>query len=119
MTVFYCHRLTGRLCIEFLVNILSELLGEVFLNTIDAGTMTLLRTPLLMLENNTILRNKWIGLRGTVLYPARSSDLNSLDFFLWGHLKCVVYESRADPQQNLVEQITEVENAITNTPGIF
>jgi hypothetical protein len=28
-----------------------------------------------------------------VLWPARSLDLNPCDFFLWGHLRQIVYET--------------------------
>ncbi|EFN69121.1 hypothetical protein EAG_14837, partial [Camponotus floridanus] len=31
--------------------------------------------------------NKWIGRGGPIPWPARSPDLNPLDFFFWGHLK--------------------------------
>ncbi|GBL73687.1 hypothetical protein AVEN_230681-1 [Araneus ventricosus] len=34
---------------------------------------------------------RWIGRGGPVLWPPRSPDLTSLDFFLWGHLKELVY----------------------------
>lgn len=32
---------------------------------------------------NKTYRAKWIGTRGPNLWPPRSSDLTSLDFFLW------------------------------------
>lgn len=35
--------------------------------------------------------NRWIGRRGFIEWPARSPDLNPLDFFLWGYLKSRVY----------------------------
>lgn len=38
--------------------------------------------------------NHWIGRRGSIEWPARSPDLNPLDFFLWGHLKSTVYTSQ-------------------------
>jgi hypothetical protein len=30
---------------------------------------------------------------GPFFWPARSPDLNPLDFFVWGHLRCLVYET--------------------------
>uniref|UniRef100_A0A1Y1MEB7 Tc1-like transposase DDE domain-containing protein n=1 Tax=Photinus pyralis TaxID=7054 RepID=A0A1Y1MEB7_PHOPY len=36
---------------------------------------------------------QWIGRRGPIEWPARSPDLTPLDFFLWGHLKSVVYKT--------------------------
>ena len=43
------------------------------------------------LEDNFPAR--WIGRRGAIDWPARSPDLSPSDFFLWGHLKEVVYRS--------------------------
>ena len=34
-----------------------------------------------------IYHDRWIGRGGPVPWPARSPDLNPLDFYLWGHLK--------------------------------
>lgn len=35
--------------------------------------------------------DRWIGRRGPMEWPARSPDLTTLDFFLWGYLKNRVY----------------------------
>ena len=37
--------------------------------------------------------NKWIGRQGPTQWPARSPDLNPLDFYLWGHLKAIVHST--------------------------
>ena len=34
---------------------------------------------------NQHFANEWIGRAGPVAWPARSPDLNPLDFHLWGH----------------------------------
>lgn len=38
----------------------------------------------------------WIGRGGHIPWPARSPDLNPLDFFLWGYMKSLVYDRRPD-----------------------
>ncbi|EZA58874.1 hypothetical protein X777_00695 [Ooceraea biroi] len=43
------------------------------------------RTAREFLNNNYI--NRWIGRGGPIVWPARSSALNPLDFYLWGHLR--------------------------------
>jgi len=43
------------------------------------------------LNNN--YTNIWIGRRGPIAWPARFPDLNLLYFFLWGHLKTIVYDT--------------------------
>ena len=50
---------------------------------------------------------KFIATHGPVEWPPRSPDLTLLDFFLWGHLKNVVY---ADPPIN----IQDLKNKITH-----
>lgn len=50
--------------------------------------------------------NRWIGRRGNLLeWPPRSPDLTPCDFFLWGHVKELVY--RSHPQT-----LDELENSI-------
>ncbi|GBN22194.1 hypothetical protein AVEN_191441-1 [Araneus ventricosus] len=45
---------------------------------------------------------QWIGRDGPTHCPARSTDLSYLDFFLWGHLKILVYESPIYFDEDLV-----------------
>ncbi|KAL4131095.1 hypothetical protein QTP88_008444 [Uroleucon formosanum] len=40
---------------------------------------------------NEYFLNWWIGTYGAVQWPPRSPDLTPLDYFLWGHLKTLVY----------------------------
>jgi hypothetical protein len=40
---------------------------------------------------NSTFDEQRIGWRGPVNWPSRSSDLNSLDSWLWGHLTALVY----------------------------
>ncbi|KAJ4451131.1 hypothetical protein ANN_02571 [Periplaneta americana] len=35
--------------------------------------------------------DRWIGRGGPIAWPPRSPDLNPLDFYLWGHLKSLVF----------------------------
>ncbi|GFV86099.1 uncharacterized protein TNCV_670961 [Trichonephila clavipes] len=48
-----------------------------------------------------IKARQWNGRGGPVNWLARSPDLSCLDFFLWGHMKNIVYASfnrlRRDP----------------------
>ncbi|KOC65291.1 hypothetical protein WH47_09870, partial [Habropoda laboriosa] len=41
-----------------------------------------------------MFKGRWIGRRGTVEWPARSPDLTSLDFYLPGKLKGMVYREK-------------------------
>uniref|UniRef100_A0A3Q3KZL0 DUF4817 domain-containing protein n=1 Tax=Mastacembelus armatus TaxID=205130 RepID=A0A3Q3KZL0_9TELE len=50
---------------------------------------------------------KWIGRRGPVERPPRSPDLTPLDFYLWGHLKAIVYGVKIRDVQHLKLRILE------------
>jgi len=43
---------------------------------------------------------EWFGTYGVIEWPARSPDITPLEFFLWGHLKTIVY---ANPPVNLAD----------------
>ncbi|GFV47961.1 uncharacterized protein TNCV_1994451 [Trichonephila clavipes] len=40
---------------------------------------------------DTAYLGRWIGRGGPVNWPASSPDLSCLDFFLWGHMKSLIY----------------------------
>lgn len=63
---------------------------------------------------NTDYNNRWIG-RGSPLrnWPPRSPDLTSLDFFLWGFLKNIVYEAAPTTRADMIDRI---RNACENIP---
>ena len=63
---------------------------------------------------NTVFPGKWIGNRGVVLWPARSPDLAPHDFFLWGHLKDLVYKTPPN-DINLLRQ--SLERTMDRVPG--
>ena len=67
----------------------------------------------------TTFGDRWIGHHGPVPWPARSPDLNPLDFFLWGHLKTLVYATPVDHVDDLLERIVEGYNTIRTTPDIL
>lgn len=56
---------------------------------------------------------QWIGRRGSIEWPPRSPDLTPLDFFLWGHLKSVVYKTPVADIQDLKDRIIRECRAIT------
>jgi len=56
--------------------------------------------------------DRWIGRRGPIEWPARSPDLTPMDFFLWGHLKSVVYKTPPADLQDLRNRIVQECRAI-------
>ncbi|GBM50286.1 hypothetical protein AVEN_219060-1 [Araneus ventricosus] len=58
---------------------------------------------------------RWIRRGGPVAWPPRSPDLNTLDFFFWGHMK---YLSDACGYSGGA-RIVVAAGDITSTPGLF
>jgi hypothetical protein len=63
--------------------------------------------------------DRWIGRGGPTAWPPRSPDLNILDFYLWGHLKTLVYAAPVDNEEALHRRIMDACQTIRNCPGIF
>ena len=63
--------------------------------------------------------NKWIDLQGPTQWPSRSPDLNPLDFYLWGHLKAIVYSTPIHNVEILRQRIEQECQQIQQTPGIW
>lgn len=117
-------RLTGDVYRHFLVDILPELLENVPLDIrtnmwyMHDGAPAHFARPVRAVLDNTY-PNKWIGRSGPVAWPPRSPDLNPLDFYLWGHLKALVYAVPINNAEMLRERIFAACESIRNRPGIF
>lgn len=67
---------------------------------------------------------RWIGRAAAndlvlARWPARSPDLNPLDFCLWGWMKALVYETPVDLEEDLIARILAAALVIQETPEIF
>jgi hypothetical protein len=51
------------------------------------------------------LNEQWIGRGGPVSWPPRSPALTPIDFYLWGHLKTVVYATPVNAAEDLWERV--------------
>ena len=59
---------------------------------------------------NESFPNRWLGLGGPVAWPPRSPDLTPLDYYLWGHMKTLVYETKVDSRAALRDRVLERQN---------
>lgn len=112
--IFLPNRLNG---IEY-VNVLEEVLDNIPLN---------LRPNMLYMHDgapahnarisrdwlNEHFRNRWIGRNGPIAWPARSPDINPLDFFVWGFLKEKVYATPPVNEEDVINKITAAVRLIT------
>lgn len=58
---------------------------------------------------NDAYPERWIGRGGPVSWPARSPDLTPLDFFLWGHMKQLVYRTEIELVARIVEAAAVIQ----------
>jgi hypothetical protein len=88
------NRLSGAVYHHFLVNDLAVLLELVPLHQRHVvhtyGELSHI-LHIVRQHLNQTFSEQWIGHRGSVILPSRSSELNPLDFWLWKHLKTLVY----------------------------
>lgn len=68
--------------------------------------------------NNTYGR-RCIGRGGPVHWPPRSPDLTPLDFFVWGHMKSLVYSSPVRDEMDLVARVTEAAGCIKDNVNVL
>lgn len=102
--------LNSQLYSDFLENTLPDLLEDIPLATrsamylqhdgAPAHTANIVRAKL-----NEHYPERWIGRGGPIPWPARSPDLNPLDFFLWGMMKDDVYSQPINTREELVTRI--------------
>ena len=60
--------------------------------------------------------NCWLGRGGPVAWPPRSPDLTPVDYYLWCHMKTLVYETKSDSRAALRHCIFGAAEHIRNHP---
>ena len=61
----------------------------------------------------------WIGRGGPVAWPPRSPDLTPLDFFLWEHIKSIVYETPVPDEETLLARILAASDEVRGMPDVI
>lgn len=117
-------RLNGQGFRDFLENEIEDALDEQPLDVrrnmffqLDGASVHYARTVKDYLQDN--FPRKWIGRGGPIPWPPRSPDLNPLDFFFWGYLKSLVYETIPENVEVLRERIQGAQNTIRNNRRVF
>jgi hypothetical protein len=54
-----------------------------------------------------------------ITWPPHSPDLTPLDFFLWGYMQSLMYETPVETQHDLVVRTAVAAGTIREMPGIF
>ena len=68
------------------------------------------------LHLNVTYGQQLIGRGGPVLWPARLSDLTCLDYFLWGYVKSLVYETSVNSAEDLLARIAVAAGEVRYSP---
>lgn len=112
------HRLNGDSFLNLLRNDLPNLMENIPLASrqdmwiqLDGAPPHFARPVRNWLNNH--YPNRWIGRGGPVTWAARSPDLNPLDFFYWGYVKSIVYETPPETEQELRDSIVVAAHSIT------
>ena len=66
---------------------------------------------------NESFPNRWLGHGGPVTWPTRSPDLTPLDYYLWSHMKTLVYESKVESRAALRDRVLTSAEHIRNRPN--
>ena len=110
-------RMNAMAYADFLENSLPGLLEDIPLNI---RRNMLFRqdgaTPHFALRVRAILNrqlpNRWIGRGGPIQWPARSPDLNVLDFYLWGYVKELLYLHELPGPARAIELVQRIFETI-------
>ena len=55
---------------------------------------------------NETFPDRWIGKDGAIPWPPLSPDITPLDFFLWGYVKDIVYQTKVRDMTDLKQRIS-------------
>jgi len=115
---FFPGHLNGRMYAEFIEHHLPNLLEDIPLRereTLifqhDGAPAHYSRRVREILD--THFRDRWIGRGGPIVWPARSPDLNVLDYFVWGYIKASVEHRRHGTQDEVRNEIIAAFQTIT------
>lgn len=119
-------RLTGNIYLHFLQDVLPELLDNAHVPIGIRARMWFQHdgapahfSRIVQDHLNQQFPARWIGRGGAIRWPARSPDLTPLDFFLWGYMKSLVYETPVNTQEELLGRVMAASLHIQQDPHIF
>lgn len=114
----YDDNLNAQHYLEILRTVVTDFLDDLPLNTAESAWYQMDGAPAhstneVREQLNGMFHNRWIGLRGPLLWPPRSPDLTPLDFYLWGTIKNKVYVTPVQTRENLIERVTMAFDSIS------
>jgi len=65
---------------------------------------------------NEFFTNRWLGRGGPVAWAQESPNLTTIDYYLWGHMKSLAYETKVESRAALHNRIFAAAEHIRNHP---
>ncbi|GFS59066.1 uncharacterized protein TNCV_69601 [Trichonephila clavipes] len=119
-------RLTGPRYLIFLEQVLPELMDSAHVTAATRTSMWFQQDGVpthfsISIRNHldATCGERWIGRGGPVHWPPRSPDFSCLDYFFWGQMKSLVYETPVNSAEELVARISAAAGEIRNTPEML
>ncbi|GFW34435.1 uncharacterized protein TNCV_500531 [Trichonephila clavipes] len=119
-------RLTSPRYLIFLEQVLPELLDSAHVTAATRTSMWFQQDGApahfsISVRNHldAICGERWIGRGGPVHWPPRSPYLSCLDYFFWGQMKSLVFETPVNSAEELVARIIAAAGEIRNTPEML
>lgn len=115
---FFDEALRGNVFLEFLRNTLPILLEDVNLELRRNMFLQLDGCPAHFAINvrehlDAEYTDRWIGRGSLFPWPPRSPDLTVLDFYFWGRVKDLVFQSRPTTRENMILRIQNAINSLS------
>lgn len=115
---FFNSHLNGRKFLRFLKRDFWILLEDIPLNDRRNMWLQLDGAPAHFSLNvrsylNRKFPEKWVGRSGPSIWPPRSPDLTSMDFFLWGYVKNLVYQTPPTTEEDMKIRICNAFASVT------
>lgn len=109
---FYDENLNSQKYLEILRTIVSDFLDELSLETLRHCWYQLDGAPAhctneVTNELTQMFEDRWIRRLGPWNWPPRSPDLTPLDFYLWGRIKQLVYDTPVHTKEELQNRVRE------------
>ncbi|GFS62282.1 uncharacterized protein TNCV_5031501 [Trichonephila clavipes] len=118
--------MTGPRYLIFLEQVLSELLDSAHVTAATRTSMWFQQDGApahfsISVRNHldATCGERWIGLGCLVNWPSRSPDLSCQDYFFWGQMKSLVYETPVNSAEELVACISAAAGEMRNTPEML
>lgn len=119
MSFFYDENLNSQKYVDILRNIVGEALRHLPLEESRTAFYQMDGAPPHRTQEvssllDEMFEDRWIANNGPFRYPPRSPDITPLDFFVWGYIKNLVYDSPVTTKEDMKCRVRRAFNSMDN-----